>query len=44
MEPFDLLPGQAADLTAYLAWRGEPFVTISVWDTYRFGAALAGSQ
>jgi hypothetical protein len=30
LAPFDLLPGQAADLTLYWMWEGEPFATFGV--------------
>ncbi|MDX2159902.1 MAG: hypothetical protein SF162_01120 [bacterium] len=35
LAPFDLLPGQAADLTLVWAWSGEPFGSLGVGE-YRF--------
>jgi hypothetical protein len=35
LTPFDLLPGQAADVTIHWAWAGEPFADLSVGG-YRF--------
>jgi hypothetical protein len=33
--PFDLLPGQAADITLVLPWAGEPFGSLGIGD-YRY--------
>jgi hypothetical protein len=36
LEPFTLLPGQAADVTLHWAWAGEPYAMLDV-GAYRFG-------
>jgi len=40
IEPLTLLPGQAADVTVVFAWKGEPFGTLSVIETYRYTFTL----
>ncbi len=40
LTPFDLLPGQAADVTLVWAWGGEPFASVSVGG-WRFSLMLS---
>ena len=37
--PFDLLPGQAADLTLHWAWSSEPYGSLSI-GLYQFAIVL----
>ncbi len=37
--PFDLLPGQAADVTLVWAWNGEPYASLGV-GAWRFAIAF----
>jgi hypothetical protein len=39
LPPFDLLPGQAADMTIHWPWAGEPFAGLSVED-YQYAMIL----
>jgi hypothetical protein len=39
LAPFELLPGQAADITIVWVWQGEPFASLGVGD-YRFAIQL----
>jgi hypothetical protein len=39
LTPFDLLPGQAADVTIYWAWAGEPFGSLGVGE-YRYNVEI----
>ncbi len=39
IQPFDLEPGQAVDLTLTFAWHGEPFATLGVLGDYQFAIA-----
>jgi hypothetical protein len=36
IQPFEVEPGQAVDLTLTFSWRGEPFATLGVLDDYQF--------
>jgi hypothetical protein len=36
IQPFDLLPGQAVDLTVNMRWNEEPFAMLNVFDEYKF--------
>lgn len=40
LEPFTLLPGQAADLTLHWAWAGEPYAVVKI-GVYRYAIQLA---
>ncbi len=40
LEPFEVLPGQAADLTLHWAWAGEPCGSLGI-GSYQFAVSLA---
>jgi len=44
LEPFQLLPNQAADITLYFPWNGETQASFGVNDEYRFRVQLIATK